>query len=337
MYSSKHPTLFYQMFFYWLRNKVYKYLHKPQVVREHSYSDEPVFGVRPIYHIVFVMCSVLSLRYYGYFYCLCLLHIVIDNDILKRVLKSVTKHVGALLWIGTLGLIILFIYAEGTFAFLANEFDNRDSNNVLFCSSLAQCFITVLRYGLPDPISLAADLPQKFESAAFRVIFYDVTYFIIVASIGMAIVFAVIVDTFTELRDQRWHIEEDKKAYCFICGYPSVEFERKTKTTFDHHVKYEHCMWDYIYYYLHLKRIDVNDHTAIECYVYNLIESDEVDFFPLHDAKCITTASDEALKEIEKLNKKVDKLVESFEHQKQAAALRKKRMEEKQWDKKFTT
>ena len=89
-------------------------------------------------------------------------------------------------------------------------------------------------------------------------------------------------------------------------------------------------MWDYIYYYLHLKRIDVNDHTAIECYVYNLvrfdclvimiicigqIESDEVDFFPLHDAKCITTASDEALKEIEKLNKKVDKLVESFEHQ----------------------
>ena len=64
--------------------------------------------------------------------------------------------VGALLWIGTLGLIILFIYAEGTFAFLANEFDNRDSNNVLFCSSLAQCFITVLRYGLPDPISLVS-------------------------------------------------------------------------------------------------------------------------------------------------------------------------------------
>ena len=36
--------------------------------------------------------SVLSLLFYGYFYCLCLFHIVVDNDILQRVLKSVTKN-----------------------------------------------------------------------------------------------------------------------------------------------------------------------------------------------------------------------------------------------------
>ena len=36
--------------------------------------------------------SVLSLFFYGYFYCLCLFHIVVDNDILQRVLKSVTKN-----------------------------------------------------------------------------------------------------------------------------------------------------------------------------------------------------------------------------------------------------
>ena len=37
-------------------------------------------------------CSALSLPFYGYFYCVCLLHIVIDNDILQRVLRSVTKN-----------------------------------------------------------------------------------------------------------------------------------------------------------------------------------------------------------------------------------------------------
>ena len=37
-------------------------------------------------------CSALSLPFYGYFYCVCLLHIVIDNDILQRVLNSVTKN-----------------------------------------------------------------------------------------------------------------------------------------------------------------------------------------------------------------------------------------------------
>ena len=41
---------------------------------------------------VFVIFSALSLFFYGYFYCLCLFHIVVDNDILQRVLKSVTKN-----------------------------------------------------------------------------------------------------------------------------------------------------------------------------------------------------------------------------------------------------
>ena len=40
----------------------------------------------------FVAFSALSLSFYGYFYCVCLLHIVIDNDILQRVLGSVTKN-----------------------------------------------------------------------------------------------------------------------------------------------------------------------------------------------------------------------------------------------------
>ena len=40
----------------------------------------------------FVGCSALSLVFYGYLYCLCLFHVVVDNDILQRVLKSVTKN-----------------------------------------------------------------------------------------------------------------------------------------------------------------------------------------------------------------------------------------------------
>ena len=41
---------------------------------------------------------------------------------------------------------------------------------------------------------------------------------------------------------------------------------------FDHHVKHEHCMWDYIYYYIHLGKIDVSDHNAIESYVYQQVQ-----------------------------------------------------------------
>ena len=44
-----------------------------------------------------------------------------------------------------------------------------------------------------------------------------------------------------------------------------------TCTMFDYHVKHEHNMWDYIYFYLYLERIDINDQSAIEVYTYDKV------------------------------------------------------------------
>ena len=41
---------------------------------------------------LFLSCSILSLCFWGYFYSICLMHIVVNNDILQRVLRSVTKN-----------------------------------------------------------------------------------------------------------------------------------------------------------------------------------------------------------------------------------------------------
>jgi len=102
---------------------------------------------------------------------------VIDNDILQRVLRSVTKNgedlnvfvllyinhniLGrSLLWVAALGLVVMYIYSVGTFAFLANEFHEPDpeepGDNVRFCRSLIQCFISVLEYGLLDTLGLVS-------------------------------------------------------------------------------------------------------------------------------------------------------------------------------------
>ena len=44
-------------------------------------------------------------------------------------------------------------------------------------------------------------VPEEFSVAALR-LFYDVSFFIIVTTIGLNIVFGIIVDTFSELRDE---------------------------------------------------------------------------------------------------------------------------------------
>ena len=45
-------------------------------------------------------------------------------------------------------------------------------------------------------------VPEEFSVSALRLI-YDVSFFIIVTTIGLNIVFGIIVDTFSELRDER--------------------------------------------------------------------------------------------------------------------------------------
>ena len=47
------------------------------------------------------------------------------------------------------------------------------------------------------------DLPRNLRDATLRAIFYDLSFFVIVTTIGLNIVFGIIVDTFSELRDER--------------------------------------------------------------------------------------------------------------------------------------
>ena len=57
-----------------------------------TFLDVNIFGVSTLYMLVFLACSILSIAFTGYFYCVCLLFIIFTSDILQRVLRSVTLH-----------------------------------------------------------------------------------------------------------------------------------------------------------------------------------------------------------------------------------------------------
>jgi len=58
---------------------------------------------------------------------------------------------------------------------------------------------------------------------ALRYVF-DLSFFIIVIVIGLNVIFGIIVDTFSELRDEKHRIEDDIQNYCFICSLPRFFF-----------------------------------------------------------------------------------------------------------------
>jgi len=55
----------------------------------------------------------------------------------------------SLLWVAVLGFIVFYLYALISFAMLRSSFDPEEN---LYCASLWQCTITVIRYGLVGDI-----------------------------------------------------------------------------------------------------------------------------------------------------------------------------------------
>jgi len=107
-------------------------------------------------------------------------------------------------------------------------------------------------------------VPDNFQWQNIAIkVFFDLSFFIIVTVIGLNIIFGIIVDTFSELRDERYRIVEDMQSVCFICGLPSYDFDRKA-AGFEYHVKKEHNMWGYLLFSIYLANKDRSEYTAFE-------------------------------------------------------------------------
>ena len=61
----------------------------------------------------------------------------------------------ALIWVAILGIIVLFIYAVISFVFFHNDFYEEEGDGTeLYCTTLAECMYSMIRYGLIDNIGL---------------------------------------------------------------------------------------------------------------------------------------------------------------------------------------
>uniref|UniRef100_A0A2C9K951 Ion transport domain-containing protein n=1 Tax=Biomphalaria glabrata TaxID=6526 RepID=A0A2C9K951_BIOGL len=212
--------------------------------RKHvSKLDARFFSVTTFYYMAFLALSVGGTYSNGYFFAFHLLNIVNNNQLLSGVIKAVTQNGKSLLWVGVLGLVVFYLYGMIGFALMRSMFNPGE---YLYCNTLWQCTITVIRYGL---------IGDLFE----------------------------------------WTAESDMRDTCFICSRNSYDFEHHGKG-FDHHVRFEHNMWSYIFFFIHLNGTKVNDYTALEMYVFKLIRlgKENYDFFPLDRALSLASMGKDA-------------------------------------------
>ncbi|XP_059139568.1 inositol 1,4,5-trisphosphate receptor type 1-like isoform X3 [Physella acuta] len=259
------------------------------------------FSFTTFYYLIFLGMSVAGILFHGYFFAFHLLNIVNNNQLLGGVIKAVTQNGMSLLWVAVLGLIVIYIYTLIGFALLRVYFKNE---SIMYCSTLWQCTVTVVRYGLIGDMfeELKDNQSDKTFASFWPMVIYHVSFFIFITTIGLNIIFGIIVDTFSELRDLKWRAESDMKDTCFICSRNSYDFEHHGKG-FDHHVNLEHNMWGYVYFILHLDDIKASDYTALELYVAKLMEKENYEYMPLNRALCLTSV------DIDSTESKIDDLL----------------------------
>ncbi|XP_065924757.1 inositol 1,4,5-trisphosphate receptor type 2 isoform X5 [Magallana gigas] len=305
--------------------------------KDQSHLEFEIYNVYTIYYFLFFACSVLGTVYYGYFFCFHLLHLAELNQLLKRVRQAVTTNGKSLLMVALLGLAIFFCYSLVAFAFLRERYFLESAGR--HCRTVYQCFVTMIHHGFVDtPYTTFEGMMNNNYTDVIELTIIDVTFFILITTIGLNIIFGIIVDTFSQLRDAKWEIDKDMMNNCFICSRESYDFERHGGG-FENHVKTEHYQWAYLFFFIHLTETRPNDFSALELYVYNLLDRNIYDFFPLNRALSLQNEEDSNERKVEILRVQVDYMVNKMREEEAEKERQKEKDRQLAWEaehKKFT-
>merc|ERR1711988_1344312 len=121
---------------------------------------------------------------------------------------------------------------------------------------------------------------------------YDLSYFVVVIIILLNVIFGIIIDTFAAMREVTETKMSDMKSVCFMCGYDRPTLDR-SGSGFEQHITKEHNMWKYLYYVVYLLQKDPTEYTGLETFVAEMIEEEDMSFYPTNKAMCLDQDEEE--------------------------------------------
>lgn len=99
------------------------------------------------------------------------------------------------------------------------------------------------------------------------------------------------------------------KNMCFICNIDRAVFEKEAKS-FENHVKYEHNLWNYLYFIVYLKAKNPLDYNGTESYIAEKLEQEDLSWFPMNRAMSLASTEGEDDEDMKKL---IDERLSKFE------------------------
>uniref|UniRef100_F6R543 Inositol 1,4,5-trisphosphate receptor n=1 Tax=Monodelphis domestica TaxID=13616 RepID=F6R543_MONDO len=266
-----------------------------------------VMDMEFLYHVGYILTSVLGIFAHELFYSILLFDLIYREETLFNVIKSVTRNGRSILLTALLALILVYLFSIVGFLFLKDDFilevDRLPDNNLGgggFC--------------LCPPFPSLPSSPSQQESLFPARVIYDLLFFFIVIIIVLNLIFGVIIDTFADPRSEKQKKEGILKNPCFICGLERDKFDNKT-VSFEEHIKYEHNMWNYLYFIVLVRVKNKTDYTGPESYVAQMIKNKNLDWFPRMRAMSLVSNEGEGEQnEIRNLQDKLNSTMKLVSH-----------------------
>ncbi|CAL9697413.1 unnamed protein product [Knipowitschia caucasica] len=294
-----------------------------------------------VYHLAYALICVLGLFVHEFFYSFLLFDLVIREETLLNVIKSVTRNGRSIILTAILAIFLVYFFSIIGFLFFKHDFRMEvdrlpaERNNLMsskglantctndgcpssgddgterVCDTLLMCIITVLNQGLRNGGGVGDILrrPSKEEPLFAARVVYDLLFFFVVIIIVLNLIFGVIIDTFADLRSEKQRKEEILKTTCFICGLERDKFDNKT-VSFEEHIKSEHNMWHYLYFLVLVRVKDPTEYTGPESYVAQMIAEKNLEWFPrMRAISLVSSEAEGEQNEMRSLQEKLDSTV----------------------------
>ena len=250
-------------------------------------------------YIIFTILGLIEkLRF---LYCFSLLSIVSLNQTLNNIAKSLILKGNSLAWTVVFTFVLLYEFAGWAFYYQRDRFyetAGRDKPDHM-CQSLLYCFLTMINNGMRwhcgvGKITRSESYILHFWPFMHRFAF-DLLFFWLIEAVMLKIVYGIILDSFGELRQAHYLIEQDMANNCFICNVEKDECE-KNNISFQEHCNEVHNLWDYAFYMITLRMQEASTLNSLNSRNRKRIMEKGVDWLP-----------DASLDKLEDIHQKVDK------------------------------
>lgn len=179
-------------------------------------------------HVTYFAFAVCGNAVSPFFLCFHLFDLVYTSETLKNVLRAVTFNGAQLLMTAGLCIIVVYVYSIFGFAMLRNNFFNDDIEDPGAMGGMGQadtlfdCLMVTIREGLINGGGMGDYLQPRAVSdvGTFLGRFaFDLSFFIIIIIILMNIIFGIIIDTFSAMREVTESKAADMKSTCSLFAH----------------------------------------------------------------------------------------------------------------------